>query len=153
MKKLIMAALVLSLAISPALAGQKGGKMAQGKNEYAELTAKYKKETDPAKKAAIEKEVRTKVSANYDKRIAEMDKRASEAKEKLGKMENMLVEAKKPEVKEQRVEKFTQQILKGEKPAFGEGRKGEGKSKRSYERKGGHKQGDAKKADNIKAKK
>ncbi len=85
--------------------------------EISALLQKYNKEKNTKKKAAIENEIKSKIAASYDKRLAHMKERLEKAQQGLAKAQERLAEESKPEFKEKKVAEMTKNILEGK--AFG----------------------------------
>lgn len=86
--------------------------------EMSNLVENYKKEKSKKKKAAIEEQVKEKVSANYDKHIKFLEKMVADSEKRLAKAKEKLAKANEPEAKAKHVEEVSKKILSGEKPTL-----------------------------------
>ena len=86
--------------------------------EMNNLVESYKKEKSKKKKAAIEEQVKEKVSANYDKHIKFLEKMVADSEKRLAKAKEKLAKANEPEAKAKHVEEVSKKILSGEKPTL-----------------------------------
>lgn len=86
--------------------------------EMNNLVESYKKEKSKKKKAAIEEQVKAKVSANYDKHIKFLEKMVADSEKRLAKAKEKLAKANEPEAKTKHVEEVSKKILSGEKPTL-----------------------------------
>ncbi len=83
--------------------------------EMDKLVEKYNKASDK-KKPAIEKEIKEKVAANYDKHLKKMEERAAELEKRVSEMKAKLEKMKTEEAKTKHVDEITKKIISGEKP-------------------------------------
>lgn len=119
MRKLIIVTLTVVFATSLALAQKpdmKREEMQKDFKEMSELVTKYNKEKSKKKKTLIEEQIKTKVSANYDRHLQRMEERIKISEERLQKAREMLAKSQTKEAKEEHVDKVTAKILSGEKP-------------------------------------
>ena len=98
--------------------------------EMNTLVEKYNKASDK-KKPGIEKQIKEKVSANYDRHLKQMEERTAKLEERVTKMKEELEKMKTDEAKTKHVDEITKKIISGEKPMLfrppfkdGEGFKG-----------------------------
>ena len=98
--------------------------------EMNTLVEKYNKASDK-KKPAIEKQIKEKVTANYDKHLKQMEERAADLEKRVTEKKAKLEKKKTEEAKTKHVDEVTQKIISGEKPMLfrppfkdGEGFKG-----------------------------
>ncbi|MBO7605598.1 MAG: hypothetical protein J6S61_03940 [Elusimicrobiaceae bacterium] len=83
--------------------------------EMNTLVEKYNKASDK-KKPGIEKEIKEKVAANYDKHLKQMEERAAELEKRVSEMKAKLDKMKTEEAKTKHVDEITKKIISGEKP-------------------------------------
>lgn len=83
--------------------------------EMNTLVEKYNKASDK-KKPAIEKQIKEKVAANYDKHLKQMEERTAQLEKRVAKMKEELEKMKTDEAKTKHVDEITKKIVSGEKP-------------------------------------
>jgi len=101
----------------PAMSERKRAQIEKFKAEREaarQLAETARSEADPAKKAVLVDELRTKLTKGAEKMQAEHRKRLQKAEQGVEKMKARLAEAEKN--KEQRVEQHVQDLLAGKKP-------------------------------------
>ncbi len=86
--------------------------------EMNQLVENYKNEKNKKKKAAIEEQVKEKVSANYDRHIKFLEKLVADSEERLAKAKEKLNKANEPKEKTKHIDEVTKKILSGEKPTL-----------------------------------
>lgn len=86
--------------------------------EMNQLVENYKSEKNKKKKAAIEKQIKEKVSANYDRHIKFLEELVADSEERLAKTKEKLNKANDPKEKEKHIDEVTKKILSGEKPTL-----------------------------------
>ena len=82
--------------------------------EMSILVDKYNKASE-AEKPAIEKEIREKVSANYEERAKFVEERIAELENRVTEMKATLAEMKTEEGKNKYIDEETRKIISGEK--------------------------------------
>ena len=83
--------------------------------EMDTLVEKYNKASDK-KKPAIEKQIKEKVAANYDKHLKQMEERNAQLEKRVAEMKAELEKMKTEEAKTKHVDEITKKIISGEKP-------------------------------------
>lgn len=120
MKKIFTTALVLVFGVG-ILAAQPMQDREERRKEFKEmnqLVENYKNEKNKKKKAAIEEQVKEKVSTNYDRHIKFLEKLVADSEERLAKAKEKLNKANEPKEKAKHIDEVTKKILSGEKPTL-----------------------------------
>ena len=78
--------------------------------EMNTLVEKYNKASDK-KKPGIEKQIKEKVSANYDRHLKQMEERTAKLEERVTKMKEELEKMKTDEAKTKHVDEITKKII------------------------------------------
>ena len=105
--------------------------------EMNTLVEKYNKASDK-KKPGIEKQIKEKVAANYDKHLKQMEERNAQLEKRVAEMKAQLEKMKTEEAKTKHVDEITKKIISGEKPMLfkppfkEEGFKGPGKGMKGF---------------------
>lgn len=120
MKKIFTTALVLVFGVGILAAQPMQGREDRRKEfkEMNQLVENYKNEKNKKKKAAIEEQVKEKVSANYDRHIKFLEKLVADSEERLAKTKEKLNKANDPKEKSKHIDEVTKKILSGEKPTL-----------------------------------
>ncbi|NOU35635.1 MAG: hypothetical protein HOO88_02525 [Kiritimatiellaceae bacterium] len=108
----------------PQIAPEQMEKMKAQREALMKLGEAARNETDPAKKEALVAQLRTKLTADADKRLEELKKRVEQADQEMPKLKERLADAEKN--KATRIEEQVQRILKGEPLKNPEGKRPEG---------------------------
>ena len=119
MKKFILAIVsVVFLTGAVTFVNAKDTPLEDIKKAFEEMNAlveKYNKASDK-QKPGIEKEIKEKVSANYDKHLKRMEERTLELEKRVAEMKAKLGEMKTKEGKTKHIDEITKKIISGEKP-------------------------------------
>lgn len=120
MKRIFIAALaiVFGAGILSAQPMQNREERRKEFKEMNQLVENYKSEKNKKKKAAIEEQIKEKVSANYDRHIKFLEELVADSEERLAKTKEKLNKANDPKEKEKHIDEVTKKILSGEKPTL-----------------------------------